>query len=388
MSIFSPAEMERRRRRLQEGLAERGLSAAFIHTADNVYYLSGVPLLSEWGRPMWAVIAAGGPGAVIGAALELENIERHSALSEALTYADEENVHAAATRLAADFLRSHGAPRGRVGCERALMPVGLLEALQAQLPEVEWVDVGDLLAALRLVKSPEEIRLLRIGAEVARIGAAAFLEAVQENVPELTVAAHAVREMDRALAALYPEGFSSTYAYCQFGDHTLTPHLHPSGRRLRRGELVALNVFPVVSGYCMELERTFIYGDGTEEQQRALAAVNEAFAAAKEAVRPGAVMGEIDRLARELLTQAGYGAFIRHGTGHAHGIMIGSASREEPGELRVYNRTRLAPGMINSVEPGVYIPGVGGFRHSDVLLITETGAECLTEFPRDLGLPA
>ena len=101
--------------------------------------------------------------------------------------------------------------------------------------------------------------------------------------------------------------------------------------------------------------------------------------------KPGAVMADIDRLTRDILQKYDLVKYIRHGTGHAHGIMIGAASREEKGELRLYNRTRLLPNMANSVEPGVYIPGLGGFRHSDVLIVTERGARCITDFPRDIG---
>ena len=176
------------------------------------------------------------------------------------------------------------------------------------------------------MKSGEELSLLRVGADVAKIGANAFLEAISENVTEITVAARAVLEMDRALGALFPDGATSAYAYSHFGDHTLTPHHHPTGRRLRRGDVVALNVFPVVWGYCMELERTFVFGTPTLEQERALSAVNEAFEAAKARVVPGASMADLDRLTRDL------------------------------------------------VEPGVSIPDLSGFRHSDVMLVTEEGA--------------
>jgi Xaa-Pro aminopeptidase len=176
--------------------------------------------------------------------------------------------------------------------------------------------------------------------------------------------------MNRALAVLQPAAPSSAMAYCHTGPHTLSPHLHPTGRRVRRGEFVGLNVFPVIWGYLMELERTFAFGTPTPEQQRALQAVNRAFEAAKAAVRPGAPMGEIDRLTRRILDEQGYGGYIIHGTGHAHGIMVGSAGREEWGELRVYNARELQAGMVTSVEPGVYVPGLGGVRHSDVFVVT------------------
>lgn len=238
---------------------------------------------------------------------------------------------------------------------------------------------------MRIVKSSEELGLLEAAAGLAKVGATAFLEALREGITELEVASHAVAAMDRELAHVRPGGASSSYAYCHFGEHTLTPHAHPTGRRLCPDELVALNVFPVVSGYCIELERTFVFGEATPEQQRALDAVSEAFEAGKASVKPRAPMGDLDRLTRRLLAERGFGQWIRHGTGHAHGIMIGAAGREELGELRVYNSNLFRPGMATSVEPGVYVPGSGGYRHSDVLFVTEDGGTTVTEFPREFS---
>jgi Xaa-Pro aminopeptidase len=186
--------------------------------------------------------------------------------------------------------------------------------------------------------------------------------------------------MDRALAALLPEGLSSSYAYCQAGDHTLTPHLHPTGRRLRRGDVVSLNVFPVISGYCMELERTVLLDGASHAHREALAVATDAFELGKRKVQPGVELKYVDDVTRQLIDERGYGKWIRHGAGHAHGIMVGSAGREDLGEIRSYNRRRFRKGMVTSVEPGVYIPQLGGFRHSDVLAVTADGVECLTEF--------
>jgi len=144
---------------------------------------------------------------------------------------------------------------------------------------------------------------------------------------------------------------------------------------------VGLNVFPVIWGYCMELERTFVHRDASAVQQRALEAVNEAFTTCKAHLAPDVRMSDIDLLAREILRRHGYESYIRHGTGHPHGVMIGAAGREEAGELRVYNTNPLRPHMVNSIEPGIYLPDLGGFRHSDVMMLTGDGAVCLTDFP-------
>jgi Xaa-Pro aminopeptidase len=381
MPIFTRQEMDRRVRAFCGGLAARAIDVAFLHTPDNVYYMSGVPLLSAWGRPMWMVVGQNGPATLVGAMIEQENMEAYSWVEDVRAYDDSENVWQASLRLALDFIEGRGAAPARIGLERNLLTIGVYEVIQAAFPEATLVEVGDLLGELRIIKSEEELRLLRLGGEIARIGANAFLEALGDNVTELAVAASAVAEMDRALGALYPEGGTSTYAYCQAADHTMIPHFHPTGRRLRRGNLIGLNVFPVIWGYCMELERTFVYGEPSEAQRRALDATNDAFATCKAALRPGARMSDVDLLGREVLRRHGYDRYVRHGTGHPHGIMIGAAGREEGGELRAYNQGFIKPQMVNSVEPGIYIPGLGGFRHSDVMIVTGDGAVCATDFP-------
>jgi Xaa-Pro aminopeptidase len=383
MTVFSKAELKRRTRSFLKQLSERQVDAALLHTADNVFYLTGVPLLSEWGRPMWAVFNVGGSSAVIGSLIEAGNMERNSGTDEIIPYADEENVVTSSIKLAAECLRKGSRSPRRIGMERKLIPLGLYEEIAARFPGAEFVEVGDIIADLRIVKSPEELRLLGLGGEIAKLGANAFLDAIHDNCTELEVTAHAVHQMNRALAGLYPSGATSTYSYAHFGEHTATPHNHPTGRRLRRGEVFALNVFPVIWGYCMELERTYIFGAPNAKQAKALAAVNEAFEAGKKAIGPGVPASDIDKLTRRMLIERGYESCLYHGTGHAHGIMIGSAGREEKGELRLYNTTVLKPNMINSVEPAVFTDGVA-FRHSDVMLITEDGAKCLTEFDRDL----
>jgi Xaa-Pro aminopeptidase len=375
IQVFSREEIGRRRQILLDAMNESDLDAVLVHTADHVLYLSGIPLLSEWGRPMWMVLKRSGEGALIGAAIEQENMNE-SYFDETLPYADAQNVVNSALDLLTGFV---GTAR-RIGVETGALTVRLHVELGERFPGAQQVDISRIITDARLIKSEEELQLLRIGGEVAKIGASAFLDILKEGVSELAITSHAVAEMNRATAALCPAALSSTYSYSQLGLRTLTPHLHAGGRRARRGDIVGLNVFPVLSGYCIELERTFVLGGANAEQQRALDAATLAFDTAKGMVAPGVLHADVDAAATEILVEAGFGDFIRHGTGHAHGIMIGSASREEGGELRSYNSSALQPGMICSVEPAVFLPGVGAFRHSDVLIVTETGSELITAF--------
>lgn len=385
MTIFSAQEMQRRMTAFRRALEERDVHAALLHTADNVFYLTGVPLLSEWGRPMWAVFDADGRSTVIGSFIEKLTMEQNAATDETVPYADEDNVVETSLRIAAARLgRGKPGTKYRIGLEKRLIALGAYQRLVANFPSAEFVEIGDIVADLRIIKSAEELRILEIGADICKIGANAFIDALHENVTELTVAAHAVAEMNRALAALYPDGATSTYSYAHFGEHTMTPHNHPTGRRLHHGDVVGLNVFPVVWGYCMELERTFVFGEPTKEQQQFLDAVNEAFEAGKALIGPGVAAADVDALSRGMFEERGFSKYIYHGSGHAHGIMIGSAGREEAGELRIYNKTILKPQMVNSVEPALFTE-VGGFRHSDVMHITASGARCMTEYQRDFS---
>lgn len=385
MGIFSDSEMERRHRVIAEGMTRLGIDAAVICSPDNVYYCTGIPLLSGWGRPMWCVVTPGEKPRVVGAAIEQENMEDYGWTSQIRVFKDEAVTTDSGWGEVVDMLPKRMSGGMTLGIEQRSIPYDVYRRL-SDVGRVALADVGGVLSEARLLKSEEEIALLRLGGAVGKIGAGAFVDAVSPGVPELVVAAHAVNEMDRALAALAPSAATSTYSYCQFGSHSLTPHLHPTTKRARRGDIVALNVFPVIWGYCVELERTLVLGEPSVEQRRLLAIATEAFDVAKAAVKPGVEARDVHRAAENVFTAHGVSDLTRHGTGHAHGIMIGSEGREEGGELREYNCQVLQPGMVSSVEPGLFSRTAGAYRHSDVMLVRNDGAECLTEFPTGIEL--
>jgi Xaa-Pro aminopeptidase len=376
---FSDSEIEARFERFLRGLDDYDVNVALIHSVDNICYLTGVPLLSEWGRPLWLLVRRNGDALLIGAEIEMENMRSSPTVESCATYDDSRPALEQMLERALRFVQEMP-PSSRLGCEWHILPGAVIENLTTAVGDERLVDISQLLYMMRIIKSSEERALLRLGGQIARVGAEAFLDSCRPGVTELAIASVAVTAMNRALAALLPKGLSSSYAYCHAGDHTLTPHLHPSGRRLQPGEIVGLNVFPVISGYCMELERTVLLDGASDAHYEALAVTTEAFELGKGAVRPGVTCGHIDDITRQLISERGYGKWIRHGAGHAHGIMIGPAGREELGEIRSYNQNHFREGMVTSVEPGIYIPGLGGFRHSDVLAVTDEGAECLTEF--------
>ncbi len=161
------------------------------------------------------------------------------------------------------------------------------------------------------------------------------------------------------------------------GPHSAFPHARPTDRRVAAGEPTVLDFGGVYDGYCVDLTRTVQLGAISQPQERLYAAVREAQQAAIEAVRPGVAASSIDAAAREVLERHGLGEAFGHGTGHGLGLEV----HEEPRIARLSPRLPdqvLEPGMVFTIEPGAYVPGLGGVRIEDDVLVTDHGCEVLT----------
>lgn len=384
MTIFSNQEMKNRHQRLLEVMEREELDAAFLFSCDHAYYLSGVPLLWEAGRPMWTLFRADGAATIIGAEMERESMEMHSWIKDIRSFDDSGSSMDTIISMAIDFLRDSDKPTKRIGIEKSLLTMNLYEQMVAAFPEVAFVEIGGFIGELRLIKSPEELAIIKLGAEVVKIGGQAFVNAVSEGVAEMEITAAANLAMNKAIALLYPQdslAVSSSFSLCQSGLHTLIPHQYPSTRRIQPGDVIAMSVYSIIWGYTTALERTFIFGQPTAEQKRALDTVTEANLTAQNAMRPGISFAEVDRIAKTVFLDAGYGYELHwHGTGLSMGTIIGSAGRADCGELRPYNQRLLAKNMTLTVEPGIYIHGLGGFRQHTAMLIEEEGASRIADF--------
>jgi Xaa-Pro aminopeptidase len=244
-----------------------------------------------------------------------------------------------------------------------------------------------LVERLREVKDTHEIEALR--------RAARALSSIVSPIVGQVAPGRSERDVAGAIeAALRSSGFSRPAfdTIVGSGPNSARPHATAGDRAIGRGDLVVLDFGGVMEGYCVDLTRTVSVGPADREVRRVYEAVAAAQQAAIDAVRPGAPAWEIDRAARDVLERAGLGEAFGHGTGHGLGIEV----HEDP---RITRRrsgvpgtagepapwaTVLAPGMVFTVEPGAYLPGWGGVRIEDDVLVTETGCEVLTDAPRGL----
>ncbi len=272
----------------------------------------------------------------------------------------------------------------RVGIEGAYLPVSRFNALAAGLASraplpVEPAESAPLLITTeRLV---ERARVIKDESEVATLREAARrLAAVARDVPALVGPGRTERaiaaDIDRALkeAGFDRPAFETIVAS---GPNSALPHARPTDRAIQAGEPTVLDFGGVYSGYCVDLTRTVQVGAVSAAVQRLYAAVSEAQQAAIQAVRPGMAASEVDAAARSVLERHGLGQAFGHGTGHGLGLEV----HEEPRIGRATPRVpdeRLEPGMVFTIEPGAYVPGIGGVRIEDDVLVTQAGCEVLT----------
>lgn len=263
-----------------------------------------------------------------------------------------------------------GASWRRVGYE-GQMDAARFNRLKAALPQVEWVDVGKPLAVMRSVKSPAEQRLMR--AAVAA-NDRLFCEVLKQVVPGMTE--WDIRNGVRLWTDRLGQGEAFDTIAC-VGRNAAECHHHPDTTVLRGGQPLLLDLGVRLDHYCSDMTRSIFFGKPTPFYREIHAIVLEANQKAIRAIKPGRRCDEIDAVARGHIEKTGYGDCFGHGLGHALGLEI----HESP-NFAASCTTELAPGMVLTVEPGIYLPGRMGIRIEDVILVTDSGCEVLSQSPR------
>lgn len=259
----------------------------------------------------------------------------------------------------------------RVGFEAEHLTVAGLEALREHW-DAALVPTRGLVEGVRLVKSPQEVQAIREAQAVADRVFGEVRPMIRAGVRELDVALALEMGLRRAGAEV---GFDVIVAS---GPRGAMPHGVASERVIEDGDLVTIDFGARVNGYHSDMTRTVAVGTPSEDLRRVYNAVLEAEEAAVAAVRPGARTGDLDALARGILERHGLAEAFAHSLGHGVGLNI-----HEGPSLRKGSEDVLEPGMVVTVEPGAYLPGVGGVRLEDLVLVTEDGHEVLSRAPKE-----
>jgi Xaa-Pro dipeptidase len=355
--------------RLQEA---NGIACVALVPGANLLYFTGLPAhISE--RPTVAFVPSSGQMAVLLPELEAPAARSYLPGNVRLfTYRDEEG-HEEAFHQVSGELGLEGRP---VGIE--FLAMRLLEArrIEQAAPGCRLLAVEPWLPPLRMRKDHDEINCMRRAAGIAERAMQSLLgaKAIQIGRSELEIAA------DLRIALLQEgaqgEAFSPIVVA---GPNSASPHASPSDRALESGDLVVIDWGAAYKGYRSDITRTFVVSSPTPEMERIYDAVLSANQAGRLAVRPQMPAQDVDRAARRVIARSGFGQYFIHRTGHGLGL-----ETHEPPYIVEGNQELLESGMTFTVEPGIYVPGVGGVRIEDDVLVTTGGSETLTTLPRDL----
>lgn len=372
-------ETKNRIERLRRQMETDNLSACILSSPENMQYFSGFQAIT-YTRPILFVVTMSSTHLIIPA-IEADHASLGSTVVEQLHVYYEHPEKAVGSASAYELLKGLILPaiNTRIGIEfsaMALRSANLITGWGCQL-----VDLSPFVTDMRAVKDETELLYIREGGKLCTFAFGVSLEHGRPGITELEFEQYGSTALYDLISDNYPYTFSSPACFTPSGiERTNMPHVFSGNRKFENGDMVIHVRKPAINGYHAELERTFFVGKPKPEAQRAFCAMLEAQTAIMEAIRPGRTCAEMDHIGREVLRKYGYEEYAIHRVGHGQGL----GRHEEP--FLIFNSDRvLEEGMVFTVEPGIYIPGVGGFRHSDTLIITPDGYENVTPFRRELN---
>jgi Xaa-Pro dipeptidase len=323
-------------------------------------------------RPVVLLVAQGQEPAIILPELEMLKVEQMPYKVQAFPYGENPSEWEKAFISAAQALSLGGK---RIGVETERMRLLEYNFLRTGAPSAEYPDASETLGSLRLRKEPGEVENMRKAVQIAQTALEALIPQIKFGMTERELAAELVVKLLR-------NGSDAELPFTPIvsgGPNSANPHAGPTDRKLRAGDLLVIDYGAGANGYISDITRTFAVGDVDAEYEKIHEIVQEANAAGRAAGKPGIPCAEVDKAARAVIEDAGYGAHFTHRTGHG----IGMEAHERP-YMRGDNMQILEPGMAYTVEPGIYLPGRNGVRVEDNVIVTETGSESLSTLPREI----
>ena len=359
--------------RLVKSLPASGLDALALNAGPSLVYLTGLHFhLSE--RPVVAFFTAEHEPVIILPELEMLKMTSLSYQVKAFPYGENPMDWDGIFRKALAALKLDGK---RIGVEPRQMRLLEFAHVRSGAPGADFPDGSSLVSSLRVRKDADEVDAMRKAVKVAQSALEAAIPFIRIGMTEKELASELVVQLLR-------HGSQSELPFAPIvsaGPNSANPHANPSERKIQPGDLLVVDWGAAVNAYISDLTRTFAVGEVEAEYRKIHRIVLEANAAGREAGKPGVPCAAVDKAARDVIEKAGYGEYFTHRTGHG----IGMEGHEEP-YMRGGNIQLLQPGMAYTVEPGIYLPERNGVRIEDDMVITATGAECLSDMDRGLLL--
>lgn len=355
---------------LQQRLIEKGLNAAYISDPMTIGYLTGF-YEDPIERVMALLVFPNSEPFLFTPALEVEAAKGTGWSHPVYGYLDHENAY----ELIANHVRKQVKDPINWGIEQSQLTVAQLLELQKQFPDARFTtDLTPTIEQMRLIKSADEIAKLDKAGKWADFMLEEGFKNLKLGRSEQEIAANLEYELKK-----HGIMHTSFDTLVQAGAHAAEPHGATSQQAVQNNELVLFDLGCIVDGYCSDVSRTIAIGTLNEKQQDIYDVCLEAQLAAQDATRPGITAEQLDKVARDVISKAGYGDYFIHRLGHG----LGLSDHEFP-SIMEGNRLELQPGMCFSIEPGIYIPGVAGVRIEDCVHITNDGCEPFTHTSKAL----
>ena len=377
---FTDQEYKNRLNKIRKAMSKKKIDMVILTSMHNIAYYTGF-IYCSFGRPYGCIITEK-KTVTISANIDASQPWRRSNC-ENIIYTDWKKDN---------FLRAivsiigRDKPPKNIGIEEDHLTLEVMNKIRSIFNFSIFIDVSKELMNLRMIKSEEEIEIIRNGARIADLGAEEIVRHIKPGESELEISIQGRDRMEREIAKTYPDAeYMDTWVWFQSGINTDGAHNPKTNRKLKIGDILSMNTFPMISGYYTALERTLFLESIDDASLKAWEANVKVHKRGLELIKPGVKCSEICEELNDLFAELGYIEYRTFGYGHSFGMLSHFYGREAGLELREDIETVLEKNMVISMEPMIMIPegkpGAGGYREHDILVINENSSENITKFP-------
>ncbi|MGG1664328.1 M24 family metallopeptidase [Brevibacillus sp. NRS-1366] len=363
---------------LREFMKAEGIKVSVVMNPDHQFYLTGFKALI-YSRPIVLIVEEDQTRMIVPG-LEEIHAKVVALVDEILVYYEHPEMADKGTDFREKILKvlSVYTNDAKVGIDLSFAAAELTNFIRNL--DFEVSDVGRKIVNMRYVKDDAEINRIEEAGRLVNLAVSATLAACRAGITEIEFDSVGTAALFSETANNYPKATLDMLVMSPSGtERTVMPHVFSNTRILQKGDVVIHTRQVVLNGYRAELERTIFIGEPNKQQRKTFEVMRLAQEVAMEFIQPGVTARQVDKIARDVIQKEGLGEYAIHRVGHG----IGVSAHEEP-YLRFDNDLVLEEGMVYTIEPGIYIPGLGGFRHSDTVVLTANGHKLITEYPRDL----
>jgi len=352
---------------IQSYLKEHELDMAFITTPDNVFYFSQFKS-NPHERLLGVMIFQDATPVLVCPKMEVPDAINSGWQYDVIGHLDTDQPF----QLMKEKVHSNNVSVNKVAIEKSHLTVERLEALQHVFPQAQFVRLDEKINDMRVIKDEMELEKLREAARLADYAVEVGCKEIAEGKTEMQI-------LTAIENAIKDKGYKMSFdTMVLSGPKTASPHGTPGERKIQKGDLILFDLGVEYEGYCSDITRTVAFGNVSDAQKEIYHLVRTANENAIEAVKPGVRAMDIDKTARDVITDGGYGEDFSHRLGHGLGISV----HEFP-SMTGTNDLQLKAGMVFTIEPGIY-NNIAGVRIEDDVVVTETGVEVLTKYTKEL----